>query len=205
MKTIGVIATVLLSISLGTFLMAGDNDDDYDKLYKALEPFLTPQIKEMPDQKMLEYRVEGDPNIVGGKAFGMLYQAYYSLKEVDKAKNITPRARWSATFTETPKDKWIGIYGLPVPNSVSSLPQGADPNVKISNWKYGTVAEILHVGSYLEERPTIEKLHNFIKASGYKISGYHEEEYVKGPTTFSKGDPKKYLTIIRYPVEKAEK
>jgi hypothetical protein len=40
--------------------------------------------------------------------------------------------------------------------------------------------------------------------SGYVIAGEHEEEYIKGPGMFSKGDPEKYLTIIRYRVKKAQ-
>ncbi len=43
----------------------------------------------------------------------------------------------------------------------------------------------------------------FIKAQGYEVIGVHEEEYLKGPTMFSKGDPKKYVTIIRYRVKKS--
>ena len=34
--------------------------------------------------------------------------------------------------------------------------------------------------------------------------GEHEEEYLRGPGMFSKGDPEKYLTIIRYRVKKAK-
>lgn len=77
-----------------------------------------------------------------------------------------------------------------------------EPRVKIEYWEYGQVAEILHIGSYSEESPTIERLHQFIKDSGYKIVGDHEEEYLKGPGMFFKGNPAKYRTIIRCRVEK---
>ncbi|MEW6104621.1 MAG: GyrI-like domain-containing protein [bacterium] len=78
------------------------------------------------------------------------------------------------------------------------------PNMKIEikEWEYGDVAEILHIGPYSEETPTIEKLHNFIKENGYKVIGEHEEEYLKGPGMFGKGNPKKYYTIIRLRVAK---
>jgi hypothetical protein len=65
------------------------------------------------------------------------------------------------------------------------------------------VAEILHVGRYDDEGPTIRRLLEFIKASGYSVAGEHEEEYLKGPGMFGPGNPEKYLTIIRYPVRRA--
>ena len=68
----------------------------------------------------------------------------------------------------------------------------------MTTWEYGQVAEILHVGPYSEEEPTIRKLLDFIKNSGYATTGEHEEEYLKGPGTFSMGNPAKYLTIVRY-------
>jgi hypothetical protein len=37
------------------------------------------------------------------------------------------------------------------------------------------------------------------------IAGAHEEEYIKGPTMTGKGDPEKYVTIIRYQVDISKK
>ncbi|MDP2984459.1 MAG: GyrI-like domain-containing protein [Candidatus Latescibacter sp.] len=66
------------------------------------------------------------------------------------------------------------------------------------------MAEILHIGPYDREEPAITRLTAFIKDKGYSIVGDHEEEYLKGPGMFSKGNPEKYYTIIRYRVEKAQ-
>jgi hypothetical protein len=108
------------------------------------------------------------------------------------------------------KSTWVGRYALPVPDTVPSLPViDAEHGLRVNlvDWEYGQVAEILHIGPYAKEMPTIEKLHRFIKERGYGIIGYHEEEYVKGPGMFFRGDPEKYYTIIRYQVakEKASK
>ena len=75
----------------------------------------------------------------------------------------------------------------------------------LETWEYGEVAEILHIGPYNKEEPTVNKLMNFIKEQGYEVAGLHEEEYLKGPTMAGPGDPEKYLTIIRYRVKKKEK
>jgi len=67
--------------------------------------------------------------------------------------------------------------------------------VKIETWQYGTVAQILHIGPYKDEGPTVERLHHFIKDSGYEIAGTHEEEYLASPKA------KVQKTLIRYPVK----
>jgi hypothetical protein len=94
---------------------------------------------------------------------------------------------------------------MPVPENVAELPEyEAEPGltIELTTWEYGEVAEILHIGPYDKEEPTIEKLHTFIEENGYKIVGLHEEEYLKGPGMFFKGNPEKYYTIIRYQVKK---
>jgi hypothetical protein len=62
------------------------------------------------------------------------------------------------------------------------------------------VAEILHIGPYDRETPTIDRLKRFIATSGYSIIGEHEEEYLKGPGLLFRGSPKNFHTIIRYRV-----
>lgn len=166
-----------------------------------------PAISSMPHQKMLVVEAKGDPNVVGGKAFAMLFQLYFKIKETPKGPGQpAPRARWPMPF-DTPKTEWIGLYAMPVPEAVSELPQyEASPelNVSLTTWEYGEVAEILHYGPYDQEQPTVARLMEFIRAQGYEVAGEHEEEYLKGATMFSKGDPKKYVTIIRYRVKKSE-
>ncbi|MFH1288435.1 MAG: GyrI-like domain-containing protein [bacterium] len=174
------------------------------KTFKEYEHLKNPKMRAIPRQKMLVVKSIGNPNVVGGAAFKTLFKTFYTLKKNNKGlKMSAPKARWPNT-PETQKNEWVGIYGLPIPATVETLPQGTEkssPDVKIEYWEYGAVAEILHVGPYNEETPTIEKLHKFISDSGYKITGPHEEEYLKGPGMFFKGDPKKYQTIIRYCVK----
>jgi hypothetical protein len=73
----------------------------------------------------------------------------------------------------------------------------------LTTWEYGEVAEILHVGPYDREEPTLQRLRKFVQAEGYAIVGEHEEEYVRGPTLTGPGDPEQYLTILRYRVAKS--
>lgn len=167
-----------------------------------------PQIRTMADQKVLEVEAKGDPTVVGSEAFGLLFKTYFKLKGVPKGpRQPAPRARWPLSF-DAPKTERIGRYAMPLPEGIDApTGQGADESglrAEITTWTYGEVAEILHVGPYDREEPTVDRLMRFIKDGGYTIAGEHEEEYIKGPRMFLKGDPEKYLTIIRYRVKKAQ-
>ena len=84
-----------------------------------------------------------------------------------------------------------------MPEATASLPQKV-PGVEVSleTWQYGTVAQILHIGPYDQEEPTIDRLNRFIQDGGYEVAGVHEEEYLTSP------DAKVQKTIIRYPIKK---
>ncbi len=167
-----------------------------------------PKISTKEDQKMLVVEAKGDPNVIGGKAFGLLFQLYYSMKETPKGPmQSAPRARWPVSL-DSVKSEWTGFYALPVPETITELPKHeAQEGLKASLvvWEYGEVVEILHVGPYNKEEPTVRRLKDFVEKQGYEIAGDHEEEYIKGPTMYGKGDPEKYLTIIRYQVKKSKK
>lgn len=179
-----------------------------DSSLTQFEHLKEPKISTRKNEKMLVVEAKGDPNVVGAKAFGLLFQLYYSLKETPKGPmQALPRARWPQSL-DTPKSEWVGVYGLPVPEIVTELPQHqAQEGLKASltTWEYGEVAEILHFGPYDKEEPTMQRLTDLVKQRGYKILGGHEEEYIKGPTMSGRGDPEKYLTIIRYRVQKPDK
>ena len=159
-----------------------------------------PALCEMPAQKMAVVRAVGDPNETGGQVFPALFGAVYTLKfKVLKPRGVAfavgpPRARWPLPF-DTPRDQWVGLWGIPVPDDIDELPQTV-PGVPVAleTWEYGTVAHILHLGSYADELPTIERLRAFIAESGHEIAGAHEEEYLSRP------EAKQVKTVIRYPV-----
>lgn len=161
-----------------------------------------PQILEMPPQKMAVVRAKGAPDKVFLETMPALYGSVYTLKFDLKKKGLPTfkvsglRARYPDAHL-VPKDEWTHIIGLPIPEDTASLPQKV-PNieVKIETWEYGTVAQILHLGTYDQEQPTVERLHKFIEENGYEIAGMHEEEYLTKP------DAKVVKTIIRYPVRK---
>jgi effector-binding domain-containing protein len=168
----------------------------------------TPQIITMPDEKVLQVTATGAPDKTAGKAFGLLFNAFFKIKEAPKGgKNFkAPRGRWTADLN-TPADQWTGYYAMPVPQSVTKVPKVKETDglkLELTTWTYGEMAQVLYVGPYDKETPAINAIKDFIEKSGYEISGLHEEEYIRGPGMIFSGDPETYLTLIRYPVRKKQ-
>jgi hypothetical protein len=160
-----------------------------------------PYILEMPTQRMAVVYTYGEPNSVGPDVMPVLYGAVYNLKFALKKqgqdfKVAALRARWPDAHL-VPKDQWLGIWGLPIPDDTTVLVQKTpEIAVKVETWEYGTVAQILHLGPFSTEGPTVARLHAFIEENGYEIVGTHEEEYLTAPGA------KDQQTLIRYPIHK---
>ncbi len=162
-----------------------------------------PQIITLPARKVAAVHTTGDPTAVAPAAlnalFGSVYTLKFARKKEDPAQDFKvecPRARWLNAHLVS-RDQWEAVWAIPLPDDVKKLPQ-KDPamEVTVEKWAYGTVAQILHLGPYAEEGPTVSRLHEFIAESGYEIAGPHEEEYVTKP------DARQMQTIIRYQVKK---
>ncbi|MDD5126519.1 MAG: GyrI-like domain-containing protein [Dehalococcoidales bacterium] len=161
-----------------------------------------PQILEMPAQKMAVVYGKGAPDKVFPVVFPALYGAVYTLKFDLKKRGLPTfkvgplRSRYPDAHL-VPMNEWTIVTGLPIPADTESLPQKiGSPDVRIEEWAYGTVAQILHLGAYDQEQESIEKLHRFIQENGYELAGAHEEEYL---TT---QDAKVIKTVIRYRIKK---
>ena len=161
-----------------------------------------PQIVEMPAQRMAVVYGKGRPDKVFAELFPALYGSVYTLKFALKKQGVPtfkispPRSRYPDGLL-VPMEQWTIITGIPVPEDTASLPQKVPGiEVKLETWEYGTVAQILHLGAYDQEKPTVERLQKFIEYSGYQITVVHEEEYLTKP------DAKVMKTIIRYQVMK---
>ena len=195
-----ILAFLAAAIGLVLFLSNPRSLKKYDYLQ-------TPRITTLPRQKMIIVEAQGDPAIISEKSISLLFKTFFSFKHAVKGLKYTPpRARWPKPF-DTPREEWIGIFGLAVPEAVVSLPesiQKKDPSVKLAYWEYGDVAEILHIGAYSKASTTRARLHKFIKTRGYQPIGAPEEEYIKGPGRFFKSYTKKHRTILRQRIEKSE-
>ena len=149
--------------------------------------------------------------------FPVAYTIKFRLKRDGLAMPILPlEALW---FTDdngfdlnAPKDDWTWRALMAVSHDVT--PQIFEEAVadvrrkkggtealnklRFERWAEGRCAQVMHIGPYSAEGPTIERLHAFIAGQGLRIRGYHHEIYVGDPRT---ADPAKLKTVVRQPVE----
>jgi len=69
--------------------------------------------------------------------------------------------------------------------------------LRIAEFTEGRCAQILHIGPFTEEGPTIERLHVFIDTRTGR-AGKHHEIYL---SDIRRADPKNWKTIIRQPMQ----
>ena len=177
---------------------------------------------EIPTFKFLMVDGEGDPNTSQEYAeavealFSVSYTAKFTVKNETRARDyaVMPlEGLWWAddmsVFTANEKSKWKWTMMIMQPSFVAdavveasiaevrrkkALP-GID-RLRLASFTEGRCAQILHVGPFSEEGPTIERLHEFIDARARR-TGKHHEIYL---TDIRRADPKNWRTIIRQPM-----
>ena len=74
-------------------------------------------------------------------------------------------------------------------------------SVRLEALTEGKCVQVLHVGSYDDEGPILQKMHNeFIPQNGLRMTGKHHEIYLGDPRKVA---PEKLKTILRQPVARA--
>ncbi len=114
-------------------------------------------------------------------------------------------------FENTPREEWYWKIVIRMPDFIEESHyfraiEGVKFKGKIDNVEEvkfelineGKSAQILHIGSYDKEGPTIQKLHEFIFDQELQITGYHHEIYLSDPR---KTAVERLKTIIRYAVK----
>jgi hypothetical protein len=165
----------------------------------------------------------GDPNASPEypRAVEALYSTAYALKFACKAQGrdfvVAPlEGLWSAadpsSFVARRKDEWDWTMLIMVPDFVdraafesardrAQAKRGELPeSLRLEALEEGLSLQALHIGSYDEEGPLLDRLHSEIMpAGGYDFAGPHHEIYLGDPR---KTEPAKLKTILRQPVRK---
>lgn len=109
------------------------------------------------------------------------------------------RWRWQAMIMQPdPIDAEIVARALAQARAKKPLPGLG--RLRYIRWAEGLSAQVLHVGPYSAEGPTIAALHEGITAAGYRPHGKHHEIYLGDPR---RSAPDRLRTILRHPVEPA--
>lgn len=181
-----------------------------------------PALVDVPARRFAMIDGAGDPNTAAEyrDAVEALYPIAYGLRAAVKkatgdAYVVMPlEGLWwvedMTQFSIDDKSDWLWTAMICVPEAVTDdmaaevIPAvtakkrlTAGSRVRVETFTEGLAAQILHVGPYAAEAPTIAALHQFIDDSGCQLTGKHHEIYLSDPR---KVDPAKLRTIIRQPV-----
>ena len=83
---------------------------------------------------------------------------------------------------------------IPAVTATKDLPAGT--KARMEHYDEGTAGQILHIGPYADEAPTIAELHDFITGHGHELTGKHHEIYLSDAR---RADLAKLRTIVRQP------
>jgi hypothetical protein len=178
----------------------------------------------VPKMNFLMLDGEGDPNTSEAyqTGVGVLFALSYSIKfmvkkgalAIDYGVMPLEGLWWTDDMSKFSIDdkanwKWIMMIMQPdfvtramVDEAVAELRKKKNPAglgaLRYEPFTEGTCAQIMHIGPFSAEGPTIERLHKFIADSGCKPVGKHHEIYL---SDIRKAAPEKWKTVIRQPMQ----
>jgi len=198
---------------------------DYKKelkhLYKSSDKNV--EVVEVPQMSFLLIDGEGDPNTSQSfqDAIDVLYPLSYTLKFIIKRGEIgidygvlPLEGLWWAddmsSFSVKNKENWKWTLMIMQPELVKKemvvkaieevrkkKNPVALPLVRFESFAEGKAAQIMHIGPFSEEGPTVEKVYAYIGDSGSQRIGKHHEIYL---SDIRRAAPEKWKTIIRQPM-----
>ena len=197
---------------------------DYKKELKHLYRPTTKKVEvvEVPKMNFLMIDGDGGPNHpTFQNAIEVLFPLSYTLKFMIKKSDIgidygvlPLEGLWWAddmsSFIKDKKDDWKWTLMIMQPELVKKgmvvkaieevrkkKNPVALPLVRFESFAEGKAAQIMHIGPFSEEGPTVEKLHALIGDSGSQRIGKHHEIYL---SDIRRAAPEKLKTIIRQPM-----
>ena len=200
---------------------------DLRQEHKALYSASTkaPSLVDVPPLQYLAVEGIGDPNSAPAyhqameALYGMAYTIKFAVKRGPLAVDypVMPlEGLWWAddmgSFLTGDRANWRWISMILQPSLVSeamvdaarvSLATKRDPAalqlVRLEQYREGLCAQIMHLGPYAAEGPTIERLHRYIENEGLRLAGKHHEIYLGDPRRTA---PERLRTIIRQQVSR---
>ncbi len=195
---------------------------------KELKHLYRPSAKkietvDVPKMSFLMIDGKGNPNTASEytEAVEALYAVAYKLKFISKKTleqdYVVPplEGLWWAedmnAFTAKNKDAWLWTMMIMQPEWISAQlfdearaqvkkakNPPALPKMRLASYHEGLSVQIMYIGAYADEGPTIAQMHAFIANNGYKPAGKHHEIYLSDPRKVA---PEKLKTILRQPIK----
>ena len=179
-------------------------------------------LVDVPAMKFLMVDGKGDPNTSADYAAAVeaLYSVSYTLKFMVKKGEmaidygVMPlEALWwvedMAEFSTENKDDWLWTSMIMQPDFITKemvsaameeVERKKNPKalrkLRFETFKEGPCAQIMHLGPFSEEGPTIEKVHSYIESQGFRLRDKHHEIYL---TDIRRAAPENWKTVVRQP------
>lgn len=197
---------------------------EFKHLYKPTKKEFS--VVTVPPMQYLMIDGKGNPNTAQAykDALQTLYPVAFALKfhskiALEKDFTVMPlQGLWWAEdmnvfLDPSGKDQWLWTLMIMQPDWITSamfdeacakVKKQKEPvalsKLRLESYDEGESVQILHIGSYSEEGPTLAKLHHeFMPANQYTFNGKHHEIYLSDPRRTA---PEKLKTILRQPVKK---
>jgi hypothetical protein len=203
-------------------------------LKKELKEFYTASkskasMVEVPKFNYLMVDGEGDPNtsIEYQEAMEALFPVSFKVKFISKKEKsqdyvVMPlEGLWwvnnmeNFSIEDKSSWKWTAMIMQPdfitktlIKQALEEVEEKKNPaalsKMRFESLQEGLSAQILHMGPYSEEGPTVAALHDFIEKEGYEFDGSsgqkHHEIYL---SDMRRTKPERLRTIIRQPVKQS--
>jgi hypothetical protein len=182
-------------------------------------------LVDVPEMNFVMVDGYGDPNTsplfqdAMQTLYGISFTIKFMLKKENTREYVVPplEGLWwmenMAEFSLERKDDWLWTVMIRQPDWVNQehflkakeeiMRKKGDeapkllPKARLELFREGLSAQIMYIGPFADEGPTIQRLHQFIKEKGYELRDKHHEIYMSDPR---KTAPEKLKTVIRQPV-----
>jgi hypothetical protein len=200
-----------------------ENKELYDPSAKEVS------IVDVPKMNFLMIDGEGDPNTSQKyqDAIEALFPVSFKVKYISGKENLQDyvvmplEGLWwienMEDFSIQDKSgwKWTAMIRQPdfitrdmIKKATEEVEKMKNPpalsKIKFESLHEGISAQIMHIGTYSQEGPTVEKLHNFIEEKNYEFDGSipgekHHEIYI---SDMRRTKPERLKTVIRQPMKR---
>jgi hypothetical protein len=193
---------------------------------KALKHLYNPSQKafsvvDVPPMNFLMLDGHGDPNNnpayqeVVDTLYTMAYAVKFALKPQGFDYVVPPlEGLWwiedMAQFSLASKEEWDWTMMIMQPERVTAelveqvradvarkKDPPALPRLRFGAYHEGLAVQIMYIGPYADEGPTIARMHAFAAAEDYALRGKHHEIYLSDPR---RTPPERLKTVIRQPI-----
>jgi len=172
-------------------------------------------LVEVPPQQFLMVDGAGDPNTAPAYAaavealFGLSYAIKFASKAAGRDFVVAPlEGLWTAddpgSFVRNDRAHWHWTMMIAQPDWVTASDVDSARAAKgihapqLESLSEGRSLQVLHVGPYSEEAPTLARLHDEIMPTrSLTFNGAHHEIYLGDPRRVA---PEKLRTVLRQPV-----